>query len=352
MDTALKVLQTMKDFKDQVSNHSVKFAVGSDLEIDSDGIKICGMRVSDKASAGLLETMQVKKGFIKKVGPELTSWDEIKDALYTIFEGKTLAMHVDKNVIMKIKTVNQPYSDAMYEEATELLSQAVSNIDDRKVVLSKTLFGAGELSLQFVNDNEIAMFPGDAWKTGQIVTIDPFGIKLEPYMERQICTNGAVGISRTSEYNILHGKTHEANVLFAKKVGLTERKTVEELREGIEHAMKYNASVREFYRFRKYFEENCAESAEVQRALGKGQVFDDTKLLDTYGESLTAYSDRWLSTADSGVNAYDLINSATYIASRPVEYGITASAALGVQRMAAKSLMSNVDMMHVAPRMF
>lgn len=295
-----------------------------------------------------MENMKVKKGFIKKVGPKLNSWDDIKDALYSLFKGKLLAMYVVDNVVHRLKTVDQPYNTEMYSEVTEILSQSISNITDRKVKLSKLFFDNGELALQFVNDVQIMMLPGDAWKTGQMVTIDPFGIKLEPYVERQICSNGAVRAVPTGEYTLNHGKAHEATMLFTKKIGTTDRKVVEDLKHGIDLAKRYNASVAEFYRFRSHFE-SCINSTEIQKVLAPGGMFDDNKILTAYGTEIFEKSDKWRATANAGVNAYDLLNNVTYIASRPVDFGITATAALEAQRLAAKVLMSTPDMSHVAP---
>ena len=74
-------------------------------------------------------------------------------------------------------------------------------------------------------------------------------------------------------------------------------------------------------------------------------------IIRSYGEDLLEKSDRWLSTADSGIKAFDIVNSATYIASRCEVFNLNPDSAHKIQKIAAKTLLDELDLEHVAPRL-
>ena len=102
--------------------------------------------------------------------------------------------------------------------------------------------------------------------------------------------------------------------------------------------------------------DSIVENTEIQKILSKnpgGETggFNSDYLIKKYGDELIEKSDRWLSTADSGINAFDVLNSATYIASRANEFNICNNNVLKIQRLAAKTMLDTLDLQHVAPHL-
>jgi len=336
----------------KAAGRSVQFESGKSLDIINGKVHITGVPVDDDAARHLLENMQIKKGFIRKVGPNMENWDDVKSSLCGMFSDQELAMYVDDGIIRKVRTVSSVYNSNVYHETGKSLANSVSQITDRKVNLSSSVFSEGKLVLQFTNDSSHELPYGEVWKTGHSVTIDPFGVMLEPYMERVICTNGMVRPVKTNKYSISHGNCPKK--AFQMKLGTTDYTIVDDIKVGIVRLKQNNASVREFMRFRNLLEES--ESTEISRMLsinpgGEQGGFSISRLVKSYGEDFIEKSDRWLSTADSGINSFDLINSATYITSRPQEFNVSSSMVLKIQRLAAKTLLDELDLQHVAPRL-
>lgn len=347
-DTALKIVESLH----AADNQDIRFDDSTNFDIKDGKITISGIPVSDNAAKDLLEYLQIKKGFIKKIGPEFESWEDLKNALRRLFIGDYLAIYLENGVIKKIRQVKHKYSAQVYQEVGDVLAQTISDITDRKIELSRSLFNDGKLILQFVNDNKIELPYNEFWKTGQSVCIDPFGVILEPYMERVICTNGLVRAVPSSKYSLTHGQSAEK--LFASKIGKVDNNSIQQISDGIKRMKENNASVREFFAFRDLL--NVQDNAEIQKVLSKnpgGETggFNSDYLIKKYGDELIEKSDRWLSTADSGINAFDVLNSATYIASRANEFNISSNNVLKIQRLAAKTMLDTLDLQHVAPHL-
>lgn len=336
----------------KADGRSVQFESGNSLDIINGKVHISGVPVADEAANDLLENMQIKKGFIKKVGPNMESWDEVKSALCGMFADQGLAMYIDGGIIKKVKSVPSTYNPNVYHETGKALANSVTQITDRKINLSSSVFTDGKLILQFTNENKYDLPYGEVWKTGHSVTIDPFGVIMEPYMERVVCANGMVRPVKTNKYVISHGESPKK--AFQVKLGKPDYTIINDINVGILKLKGYNASVREFLSFRKILEQDA--STEISRILslnpgGEQGGFSTNSLIKSYGEELFEKSDRWLSTADSGINAFDLINSATYITSRPAEFNTSSDVVLRIQRLAAKTLLEDLDLEHVAPRL-
>ena len=82
-DTALKIVESLH----AADNQDIRFDDSSNFDIKDGKITISGIPVSDNAAKDLLDYMQIKKGFIKKIGPELESWEDLKNALRRLFIG-------------------------------------------------------------------------------------------------------------------------------------------------------------------------------------------------------------------------------------------------------------------------
>jgi len=336
----------------KADGHSVQFESGNSLDIINGKVHISGVPVADDAARHLLENMQIKKGFIKKVGPKMEDWEKVKSSLCGMFSDQDLAIYIEGESIKKVRTVKSRYNPNVYQEAGKSLAYSISQISDRKINLSSSSFSSGKLIFKFTNDLNHDLPYGEIWKTGHSVTVDPFGVLMEPYMERVICSNGMVKEIKTNKYSISHGGSYDK--AFEIKLGTTDYNIIGSIKDGIVRMKENNASVREFLQFRNILDNN--PSSEVSRVLsrdpgGETGGFSLSGIIRSYGEDLLEKSDRWLSTADSGIKAFDIVNSATYIASRCEVFNLNPDSAHKIQKIAAKTLLDELDLEHVAPRL-
>ena len=345
LDTARQITQLINDCAADVA-----FADGEELKINGGLLTINGLPLSEDATKHMLDNLQVRKGFIKTVGPGLESWDEVSAALSGVFRGKKLAYQIapDGKRIQSVQSVAREYSSNVYKDAAHALAVSVSEVTDRDIKMVSGGLANGNLVMQFVN-NEVWDLPfGEAWKTGQQVTVDLFGVKLEPFYQRVICSNGMVRTIRTDVYTTKHDNMKKAEQLFIRKIGVQDWRTKEILTEAIRNSKGNNASLREFYAFKDAFTES-EQSGTLQRAVQ--EKFDEAPIRGMYGEDLRDKSPRWQSTVDTGINSFDLINTATYIASRGDEFMVAPVTCERVQRLAAKIMFAEPDLMHVARRL-
>ena len=79
------------------------------------------------------------------------------------------------------------------------------------------------------------------------------------------------------------------------------------------------------------------------------KYFDDAIFYDMYGENIKAKSQKWLATANSGINAYDMFNSITFLGSHPDEAKINHDDRVDLQIAATRLLFKeSLDLEDVA----
>ena len=121
---------------------------------------------------------------------------------------------------------------------------------------------------------------------------------------------------------------------------------METLKKSIHHLKNNNVSLGEFYYYRKQLESKN-QDGEYDDILAK--YFDDAIFYDMYGENIKAKSQKWLATANSGINAYDMFNSITFLGSHPDEAKINHDDRVDLQIAATRLLFKeSLDLEDVA----
>jgi len=170
------------------------------------------------------------------------------------------------------------------------------------------------------NEMELDVFGNglDIWKAGHRFTFSGLYYNAAPFFERLVCSNGAVA----RQYG------HGADISKAKynnfKIEQSIRKAIIEqnadiplmLNEAVQHLQKNNVSLAEFYYYRNFFESRNANGL-YDKILS--QHFDEKPFFQSYGVNIDTKSNKWKSTANSGINGYDFLNHITYLASHPDE---------------------------------
>ncbi len=119
----------------------------------------------------------------------------------------------------------------------------------------------------------------------------------------------------------------------------------------VSHLRVRNASVAEFQAMRGSLKKALKEDEELFQRLD-ARYFDDAHIQRAYGVILADQTPKWRASADSGVNAYDLFNLSTWVASHSKDTGITdPEQQLALQISAANFLFKNpLDMEDIAPQ--
>jgi hypothetical protein len=169
-----------------------------------------------------------------------------------------------------------------------------------------------------------------------------------PFFERLSCSNGAVAqkfgfgsdISRNTFNNNKIQRTIEKAILEE------DSNMMETLKKSIHHLKNNNVSLGEFYYYRKQLESKNQEG-EYDGILAK--YFNDAIFYDMYDTNIKSKSQKWLATANSGINAYDMFNSITYLGSHPNEVKIDHSDRVDLQIAATRLLFKeSLDLEDVA----
>ena len=158
----------------------------------------------------------------------------------------------------------------------------------------------------------------DLWKMGDRFEFTSLKFDYAPFLERLSCTNGNTALEYGFAADISHSKFNNRRLesVIHKALAVKNEELPTILQNATTHLQKNNVSLAEFYQYRKFFE-NLNDDGIYTGLINN--YFDDKPFFKSYGEDITSKSQKWKSTANTGINAYDFFNMLTYIASHPKE---------------------------------
>ena len=167
-----------------------------------------------------------------------------------------------------------------------------------------------------------------------------------PYLLRLICSNGMTAVHRMAQRFVdssdFTQKTFDTQV----RKFLTGDVVREEVQMAGNRLRKHNASLREF---------NAARSIAIRADKELGStMFDNRDITQRYtdaGISLKGRGTRWMATANSNINAYDLFNNLTNVATHRVSDQDIALR-MELNRLASDMFFTGPDFAAVAPDPF
>jgi hypothetical protein len=139
-----------------------------------------------------------------------------------------------------------------------------------------------------------------------------------PFLERLSCSNGNTALEYGFGADISHAKFNDRRLesVIQKALSVKNETVPLILQQSVSHLQKNNVSMAEFYQYRKFFE-NLNDDGIYTGLINN--FFDDKPFYQSYGVDINGKSNKWKSTANTGINAYDFFNMITYIASHPKE---------------------------------
>lgn len=288
------------------------------------------MPVEDwKAVSGRLSNAQGDIQLFGKVSLDVAGREEITDIYYD-----------NPNKKVACTASSSDYIDWI----TESLGQSESNyalkglsFDNRSQMYDLTLID---------EDTEVDVFKGgtDAWKLGERFTFNALAFNYAPFFERLVCSNGATARQFGFGANIAQAKFNDAKIrsLITNSIQHNDASIVDRLQHAVNHLHSNNISIREFYEFRRFFANEKYEGI-------ANELFNDEIFYRTYGVNIAEKSNKWKSTANTGINAYDFFNLLTWAASHPDQVKMSHKDRLDLQINAAHLLFrSNLDLEDVA----
>jgi hypothetical protein len=133
-----------------------------------------------------------------------------------------------------------------------------------------------------------------------------------------VCSNGNTALEYGYGADIEHSRYSAKKIesVIQKSLGFANDTLGEQLSKAAQNLKENNVSIAEFYAYRKFFEQR--NSQEQYNGLIE-RFFNDSHFFKAYGVNIAEKSNKWKSTANSGINGYDFFNMLTYIASHPKE---------------------------------
>lgn len=233
---------------------------------------------------------------------------------------------------------------------TGALTDADRKFDVRSVSFDQL---TSEFSVTLVEDRGLDMGASDVWRPGSVFTFSAMEFSHMPFFLRLSCDNGATTQHKGFK-SIVSQKRHSiVKVADLVRKSITDPPTLIEdtVRAKVGLFRTMNASIFELEHMRKMFKRALKEDEELFQRLD-AMYFDDAHLYRSYSTLVADQTQKWKQTADSGVNAYDLFNLMTWIASHPSDTGISSSdQCLSIQLAATNFLFKEtLDLQDVAPK--
>jgi hypothetical protein len=354
-----QTIQELKEFRKGVhetmqNREIVSFNIGS-IDIDNEKLSVNGDPLSEAATKKVLSRLRVKNNFLelgKEMGP--MDWGIIKDKLKRvqadqIVHGRKINSSgmnlIDDIYLAAPKTTGIMEIDTIFGE---VIDSIVSTGKDISLKSTYFLEDKDEVNVTLLeHDSPIDIFSNgsDIWKTGKRIVWNGMTFSVAPFFERLVCTNGNTAPQYGFKANISNNKFNVEKIkkVLEKEITMQSDSINEYLIDAANHLRHSNVSVREFLRFRKFFNET--DHPEILK-----KWFDESKINRAYGCVISDMPDMWQSTADTGKNAYDFFNDLTYIASHPDDAKITDRERVDLQIKASDLLFKKtLDLEMVAP---
>jgi hypothetical protein len=323
------------------------------IEKSGNSFSYNGNRLHQESLKSLINVLGVKEALVNEISDDSSQWAPLHNALSNIRKNKrvTAVLNSADNTINNI--FDRPIKEERSVDLTnglryteDYLRQNENNLELRDFYFDPTNIS---IAINFKNpDADIDVFGDgkDMWKSGFGMNFSLNKSQFYPYLLRLVCSNGMTAIHRMAQRFIDSSDFTQRTFDTQVRKFLTGDVIREEVQMAGNRLRNHNASLREF---------NVARSIamKVDRELGK-TMFDDQDIKRRYtdaGITLKGKGARWMATANSNVNAYDLFNNLTNVATHRVT-DETLAFRMELNRLASDMFFKGPDFAAVAPDPF
>jgi hypothetical protein len=350
-ETILEIRNQSEKILNRVENEKLQqdFRIG-EIAISNEKILLHGKELEGRAKAKILSTLKVKKNFSDYAKAMQTQdWLDVSNKIKSSqSETVLIAQYDDAGKIVNIHNKNlnkkrpddlrlRSYVDMVCESLAE--TENTYSLNELKFIPETHRFDISLLNPTV--DIDIFGNNKDVWHAGNSFTFNELGFKTMPFFERLVCSNGM----RSRDYgfgaNVHQSRFNIAKIAdeIRKAINSDVKVHMEMITLASRHLSLNNASIAEFEKFRSFFLQRSDDNPSYLKIVEK--YFNDQPMYKAYGTNIAEKSQKWKSTANSGINAYDLFNLQTWIASHETESGITPSDAIDLQIAASNFFFKN-----------
>jgi hypothetical protein len=323
----------------------------SDVRRDGKLFKVGDVEVSSEALTDLTNIFSIKTKLVDQIENDQEQWRPLQHALTNIKKDRTVTAVVNHGSGARpfvTKFIDKPIEESEplnLNRGVELiggyLETAEGNLEIRNF-----MFNPDSLSLEIQiqdRDNNIDVFGdgNDIWNPGFGIHYGENRTSVAPYYLRLICTNGM-----TAAHEILQRYFNNKDMKqdsFTKLINNVVDRDMELVcRSNASRLKGVNASLREFFDARNILS--------GKKDLMK-EYFDDGEIQEAYKPYGIRYRNkRWLSSANSNVNGYDLFNRLTHAATHKATLPMSTKTALNA--LASELFFKGPDIAFQAPNPF
>jgi len=311
-------------------------------------------RLTSTSLKSLLGVLGVKDQLVNEIKDDSAQWAPLHNALTNIKKNKRVTAVVNNHNNEIVNLFDRPIKEERqidlsaglrYTEA--FLKDNENNLELRDFNFDPTNISIG---INFKNpDSDIDIFKDgrDMWKGGFGMNFSLNKSQFFPYLLRLVCSNGMTAVHRMAQRFVdssdFSQKTFDTQV----HKFLTCDALRQEVSANANRLRDNNASLREFNAARSLVMKYDKELAVT--------AFNDHEIRNRYKsigiDVNKSKGTRWMSTANSNVNAYDLFNRVTNVATHSVTDENIAFR-MELNRLASEMFFKGPDFSAVAPDPF
>jgi hypothetical protein len=301
----------------------------------------------------LLGVLGVKESLVSEIKDDRTQWEPLHEALSNIKQDKTVTAVFSRHNNNITQVINRGIKDEKPIDLTNGLRYTEEFLKNTNANLELQDFNFDPenicININFKNpDADIDVFGDgkDLWKAGFGLQFHLNKFASSPYFNRLVCSNGMVAAHRMSQRFVnsdeLNQRTFDRQV--QKYVGPVSN--MDEVKTYCRRLSENNASLREYFGAHDRISSFSKELAE--------EVFPQSEILGRYrliGIDARKQNSRWLATANSNVNSYDVFNRLTNVASHRLTDREIATR-MEINRLASDLFFTGPDFKTMAPDPF
>jgi hypothetical protein len=302
----------------------------------------------------LLGVLGVKESLVNEIKDDSTQWGPLHDALSNIKENKVVTAVLNRRNNSISKVFNHGIKEEKPIDLTNGLRYTEEFLKNTEANLELQDFNFDPnnicININFKSpDSDIDVFGDgkDMWKAGFGMQFHLNKFITSPFFLRLVCSNGMVAAHRMAQRFVnsdeLTQRTFDKQVL--KYTGPASG--MEEVQTYCRRLRDNNASLREFYSARD-------RVSAIDKDLAN-EYFPENEIVGRYkmiGLDVNRQNRRWMATANSNVNSYDLFNNLTNIASHRLVSDEDIATRMEINRLASEMFFNGPDFKSMAPDPF
>lgn len=337
--------------REVISNYNKEPVQLSRIDKSKDCFEYEGRMVGHNALKDLLNIFSIKQNLINEIRDDQEQWRPLHAALSNIKNDRIVTAVVNNNG-------KEPYIarffDEKIDEAEALklepgidLMRGYLETTDRDLTIRNLEFNPETLQIDLrVQDKttNIDVFGDgeDNWNPGFGIGYGERKTSVAPYYLRLVCTNGMTAAHEIIQryFNTREMKQSSFNKLITQVI---ERDVVQVCKVNAKRLQGNNASLREFFAAKNIMR---SDNKDLQL-----DYFDDKEIQEAYKPFGIRYRNkRWLSSANSNVNAYEFFNRLTHAASHQPR--LKDSTRMSLNALASGLFFKGPDLAFQAPNPF